>query len=148
MKKLNLPPFKYKLKRDKDSTKIFDIIRKKYLILTPEEWVRQHFIHYLIGTLGYSRSLISVETGLTYNQLKKRSDIIVYDNTGTPFLLVECKSADARISKQAVFQVSTYNQSVKARYIVVTNGLGFICAKSGESHEDFEWMESLPPFPT
>jgi hypothetical protein len=147
MKKLNLPPFDYKIKTENSGNRIFDIIRKKYLLLTPEEWVRQHFVHYLIEHCHYPRSLISIETGLKYNQLRKRSDIIVYDKSGIPFLLVECKSADIQISKNAVFQATTYNQTVRAPYLVVTNGMGFICAKTGGEIDQLKWLDSLPPFP-
>jgi hypothetical protein len=147
MKKLNLPPFDYKIKRESNGNKIFDIIRKKYLVLTPEEWVRQHFIHYLIEHHHYPKSLISIEAGLKYNQLRKRSDIIVYDKWGSPFLLVECKSASTRISKSAVFQAATYNQTVQAQYLVVTNGMGFICAKTSSEIGQLKWIDSLPPFP-
>jgi hypothetical protein len=147
MKKLSLPSFEYKLIREGETTKIFDIIRKKYFVLTPEEWVRQHFVHYLIDHLKYAKSLISVETGLKYNQLKKRSDIIVYDKDGSPFLLVECKSAETQISKKALFQVFTYNQTIKARYLVITNGLAFICAKVNEVTKQLEWIDALPPYP-
>lgn len=147
MKKLNLPPFDYKIKTENSDNRIFDIIRKKYFLLTPEEWVRQHFIHYLINHCYYPRSLISIETGLKYNKLRKRSDIIVYDKSGSPFLLVECKSADIRISKKAVFQVATYNQTVQAPFLVVTNGMGFICAKTSSEMGQLKWQDSLPPFP-
>lgn len=147
MKKLNLPPFEYKIKRDKESTKIFDIIRKKYMVLTPEEWVRQHFIHYLIEHLSYSRSLISIETGLKYNQLRKRCDIIVYDKTGAPFLLVECKSADTSISKNALFQVATYNKTIQSKYMVITNGMSFICAKTEADTDKMKWLDIIPAFP-
>ena len=147
MKKLNLPSFDYKIKRESAGDKIFDIVRKKYLILTPEEWVRQHFIHYLIKHHHYPRSLISIEAGLRYNQLRKRSDIIVYNTSGDPFLLVECKSADKPISKNAVFQASIYNQTVKAQYLAVTNGMGFICAKASGESAKLKWIESIPSFP-
>ena len=147
MKKLNLPPFNYKIKRETNGNKIFDIIRKKYLVLTPEEWVRQHFVHFLINHLHYPKSLISIESGLKYNSLRKRSDIVVYDKMGSPFLLVECKSANSPITSNAVFQAGTYNHTLKAKYIVVTNGLSFLCGKVKSSNEKIDWLDNIPPFP-
>jgi hypothetical protein len=123
MIKLNLPVFDYQINRDGDRVAIFDGIRKKYLVLTPEEWVRQHFIHYMLSSLGYPRSLIRVEGGLTFNERQKRSDIVVYDRTGKPWMLVECKSPDIRISQRTVDQAATYNATLQAPYLVVTNGL-------------------------
>src|SRR5690606_27113443 len=89
---LNLPSFEYRIKKTEEKTFIFDEIRKKFVVLTPEEWVRQHFVHYMIGHLRYPRALINVETGLAYNQLRKRSDIVLYDRTGKPWMIVECKA--------------------------------------------------------
>jgi hypothetical protein len=123
---LNLPPFAYKLKKEEGKLWIFDIIRKKYVALIPEEWVRQHFIHYLIDHLKYPRALIKVEGGLTFNQLAKRSDIVVFDREGHPWMVVECKSPDLKLGDSAVFQASVYNATLRARYLVVTNGLTHI----------------------
>lgn len=147
MKKLNLPPFEYKIKRESTHTRIFDIIRKKYLVLTPEEWVRQHFIHFLIGQFNYPKALIKVETGIKYNELSKRSDIVAYDRSGVPFLLVECKSHDSKISKSALFQAVTYNKTLHAKYLVVTNGMTFICGRVDKENKNITWLDSLPPFP-
>ena len=146
MKKLDLPPFEYKIKRENNGTKIFDIIRRKYIVLTPEEWVRQHFVHYLIDQLHYPRTLINIESGLKYNQLRKRSDIVVYDKSGSSFLLVECKSATSQISKNAIFQAATYNHSIKAKYVAITNGLSFVCCKVSGDSEQLTWVENLPTF--
>ncbi|MCZ6521312.1 MAG: type I restriction enzyme HsdR N-terminal domain-containing protein [Bacteroidetes bacterium] len=146
MKTLDLPPFEYKIKRENNGTKIFDIIRRKYIVLTPEEWVRQHFVHYLIDQLHYPRTLINIESGLKYNQLRKRSDIVVYDKSGSSFLLVECKSASSKISKNAIFQAATYNHSIKAKYVAITNGLSFVCCKVSKDSGQLTWVENLPAF--
>src|SRR5690606_41190461 len=92
MLKLNLPSFDYNLLKEEGKIWILDGIRKKYIVLTPEEWVRQHFIHYLINEKKYPRSLMRIEGGLRYNALQKRSDIVVYDVKGLPWLVVECKA--------------------------------------------------------
>lgn len=127
MEALNLPAFAYKIKKDEDKTWIFDAIRKKYLVLTPEEWVRQHFINFLIQHLHYPKGLIAPERGTTYNTLSKRTDICVYNTGGDVQLLVECKASFVKISADTVKQATTYNQKIKARYIVLTNGLEHYC---------------------
>ena len=146
MTPLNLPSFEYNVKNKDGKVFIFDIIRRKYIQLTPEEWVRQHFIHYMIQHLGYPKSLIKVETGLVYNQLKKRSDIIVYNRTGDPWLIVECKSPSQTINTSTVTQVSVYNVSMKASFVVMTNGIKHICYSIGSSVDEVVMMNSFPAF--
>src|SRR4051812_45776443 len=99
MEQLNLPPYQFKLKKTGEQIRIFDSIRKKYVVLTPEEWVRQNFLQYLIREKNFPSSLIAVEAGLKYNQLQKRTDVLVYDKTGSPFLLVECKASSVKITQ-------------------------------------------------
>ena len=143
---LNLPPFEYKLKKAEDKLWIFDIIRKKYVVLQPEEWVRQHFIHYLIKEGPCPRSLIKVEGGLTFNQLRKRSDIVVFDQHGKPWMLVECKSMDVEVNENTLFQAATYNRTLQAPFLGVTNGLrhlyAFIDWQKGLTRQ----IESLPNY--
>lgn len=121
--KLNLPAFDYQLRKEDDKVLIFDVLRKKYLVLTPEEWVRQHFVHYLITEMKYPRSLIKLEGGLSYNTLAKRSDIVVFDREGKPWMVVECKAPDQPINDSTVRQASVYNTTLQAKYLTVTNGL-------------------------
>ena len=114
MYKLNLPTFDFILS-SKDSKKfIFDIIRKKHYVLTPEEWVRQNLLHYLVFNLNYPKSLIKVEAKLKYNNLTKRADILVYDNNFAIKLLVECKSYKIKLNKSAFDQASVYNKIFKS----------------------------------
>lgn len=120
---LNLPPFPFQLRKDDNRVWIFDTLRKKYLVLTPEEWVRQHFLQYLVGPLQYPKALIRVEGGLSYNQLAKRSDIVVFSREGKPWMVIECKSPDQPINDNTLRQASVYNRTLQARYLVVTNGL-------------------------
>src|SRR5262245_23759122 len=128
MVQLNLPHFDYQLKKEEGKVWIFDGIRKKYVVLTPEEWVRQHMVQYLVRELQYPRSLIRIEGGVTYNQLQKRSDILVFDREGNPWMIVECKSPEVKLSDNAMHQAATYNASHKARYLLITNGLRHFCA--------------------
>jgi hypothetical protein len=122
-----------KLKTVGDVTYVFDITRKKYLVLTPEEKVRQTFIHYLLDVLGYSLSLLRTELPTLYHGLAKRTDILVFDQKGQPYMLVECKAADVKISSKVVEQASRYNLSLQAPYLCVTNGSSTFCF-----HIDFE----------
>src|ERR1035437_936674 len=113
MVKLNLPEYKFRIQKSEKETRIFDSIRKKFIVLTPEEWVRQNFIHYIIEEKKYPVSLIAVETGLKYNRLKKRSDIIIYDRKGNVWMIIECKAPEVKISQDTFDQVATYNMSQK-----------------------------------
>jgi type I site-specific restriction endonuclease len=146
MVKLNLPDFDYKLKKADGKVWIFDGIRKKYLVLTPEEWVRQHLINFLINEKKYPRSLIKVEGGLTYNQLSKRSDIVVFDRDGLPWMLVECKSSDIKLSEHTLRQAAAYNMTLKAKYITISNGLAIYCAMVDRETASTVVLNDLPDF--
>jgi hypothetical protein len=143
---LNLPPFEYKLKKAEDKLWIFDIIRKKYVVLQPEEWVRQHFIHYLINQASCPRSLIKVEGGLIFNQLRKRSDIVVFDQRGKPWMIVECKSMDVQVNDNTLFQAATYNKTIQAPYLVVTNGMKHLYAHIDWALGSTQQLDSIPIF--
>jgi hypothetical protein len=144
MYKLNLPAFDYKLQKADGKVWIFDVIRKKYIVLTPEEWVRQHFVNYLITELQYPRSLVKVEGGLSYNQLQKRSDIVVFDREGKPWMIIECKSPTLNLSSDTLMQASVYNASLKAKYLTVTNGLLHYCALTDWSLGKSLLLDNLP----
>lgn len=146
MIQLNLPTPDIRLKNEGDKTYVYDIIRKKYIWLSPEEWVRQHFIHFLINKYQYPSGLISVESGLKYNQLNKRSDIVVYDTTGNPFLLIECKSADIKISQATFNQAATYNQTLKAPYLAVSNGLKHYICHIDFKTGNYSFLKDFPAF--
>jgi hypothetical protein len=146
METLNLPSFDYKIKHSDANVMIFDALRRKYVLLTPEEWVRQHFVHYLIGSLQYPKSLISIERGTTYNKLQKRTDMCVYDQQGKPYLLVECKAAHVPITQEVVRQVSVYNQALQARYIVITNGVEHYCWEVNFETRQFQPLQGIPIF--
>jgi len=144
MKKLNLPEFPAKVKQVDGKVMIFDIIRKKYVQLTPEEWVRQNFIYYLVNFLDYPKSLIKVESGLRYNRLLKRSDILVFNRDVEPLLLVECKSSDLKITQDVVDQAAVYNRSLKAKYLLVTNGIQHLCWEI--SDDGNQLLEEIPRY--
>lgn len=123
MLKLNLPAYDYLVKKENNAIFIFDLVRKKYILLTPEEWVRQHFLNYLTANLSVPFSMISIETSLKYNKLSKRADIMVYSTAGTPLLLVECKAPTVKLSRDTLLQLSVYNKDLKVPLLAITNGL-------------------------
>ena len=147
MIKLNLPSFECDLKNENGKVMIFDSIRKKYIVLTPEEWVRQHFLNYLIQYAKYPKTLIKVESGLTFNTLQKRSDIVVFDRTGSPWLLVECKSPQEKIDTNVLQQVSTYNASLTAPHIAVTNGLVHFVFRIDRDQHATTQLSDFPEYP-
>jgi type I site-specific restriction-modification system R (restriction) subunit len=144
MESLNLPPFDHKVKSLNGKAYIYDLIRRKYVVLTPEEWVRQHFIHLLITHYDYPKSLFSIENGLVYNKLSKRTDIVVLSNEGTPFLLIECKAPHVSISEATFAQIGRYNFTLRPTYLAVTNGMNHFCfcIKEGQ----LTYLEDFPNF--
>ncbi len=143
---LHLPPYPFKLKNEGSHTLIFDEIRKKYLVLTPEEWVRQHFIKYLVLHKGYPAGLIRLEGGLTVNSLRKRSDILVFNSSGDKILLVECKAPHIRISEATFTQASQYNTVHMVKTLVVTNGLTHYACSIDFSENRFTFLNDIPEY--
>lgn len=145
---LNLPAANLKLIKEEGEFYVYDIIRKKNILLTPEEWVRQHFVHYLIHTCNYPKSLFRVETGLQYNTLQKRSDIKVYNREGNVFMLVECKAFSVSLNQQTLKQASAYNKSIEAEWLVITNGLMHYAFQRvvNDDRVEFEKRNVLPLF--
>ena len=123
MQNLNLPNYKFKITCKEEGDYIFDVFRRKNIFLTPEEWVRQHILHYLHNDLGYPKGLLKVESGVAYNKRLKRSDIVVYNNLGNPFMLVECKAPSVKISQSTLEQAAMYNRTLNADIILLSNGL-------------------------
>jgi hypothetical protein len=116
------PPPDFKIKKEGEKEFIFDSIRKKWIVLTPEEWVRQNFIQYLVQVKKYPAALIGVEKEMQLGELKKRFDILVYDNNHQPLLMVECKSMDVALDETVMQQLLRYNISIPVKYLVITNG--------------------------
>ena len=146
MVELNLPKIDCNIRKKEGKIEIFDVIRKKFILLTPEEWVRQHMVHFLIYDRSYPKSLIKVESGLKYNRLQKRSDILVYDRSAKPFLIVECKSFDVKINQATIDQVSVYNRQLGAKYAVVSNGLTHYCCEFDQESGKMGFINSFPDF--
>lgn len=144
---LNLPAIVPKFLNKEGKVFIFDFLRKKYLLLTPEEWVRQHWIHFLISNQGYPKGLLALEKGLVYNGLQKRTDLVVFDRAGLPYLLVECKAPDIEINQQVLSQALAYNQTLKCPFIALTNGRKHIFMGFSEVEGRFVQQKILPPIP-
>ena len=146
MQKLNLPSYNFKLKSNENQTLIFDIIRKKYVVLTPEEWVRQHVVMYLMEDKKFPISLIAVEKQLTVNNLKKRSDILIFSPDGSPYIIVECKAPSIKITQDTFDQIARYNLKLKANYLMVTNGLQHYFCKMDVEHKTYVFLKEIPPY--
>ena len=116
------------------------------MVLTPEEWVRQHFIHFLINQLHYPKSLIKVEGGLIFNTLQKRSDIVVFNREGNPWMMIECKAPELKLSERTIRQASLYNHSLKAKYIVITNGMSHICCEIDWINSTTVVLDAMPQY--
>jgi len=127
--KLNLPNAELKIKLVEETTQVFDEVRKKYFKLTPEEWVRQNFIHYLNKEKNYPFGLMGVEKMVKYNSLKTRADIVIYNREGMPSVIVECKAPNVKIIQDAFNQIAKYNYKLRVKYLVVTNGLQHFCCE-------------------
>ncbi|MFZ6664375.1 type I restriction enzyme HsdR N-terminal domain-containing protein [Peijinzhouia sedimentorum] len=144
MIKLNLPEVDCKIKKEEEKVLIFDRIRKKYLTLTPEEWVRQHLLAFFIDHLKYPKGLISVESGLRYNKQAKRSDILVHNKAGGYFLLCECKAPSVRIDENTLHQAMVYAKTLNPDFLVLSNGLThFVFGKESESQR-WQAIEIFP----
>lgn len=146
MEQLSLPAFSYKLKESGGKTLIYDVIRRKWLVLTPEEWVRQHLLHFLHTHRQFPLSLMSIERGTRYNKLQKRTDICVFSQEGAPLLLVECKAPHIPISNHTVQQAAVYNQTLKAPFLMVSNGVHHFCWRVGADGVSLDPLAELPAF--
>lgn len=145
MFQLNLPFYNITLKEENGNHFIFDDIRKKYLRLTPEEWVRQNFVKYLIDEKKYPASLIVIEKGLKLNELTKRADVLIYKDSN-PILLVECKAPTVKISQDTFDQISRYNLTFKVPYLMVTNGMSHYCCQIDFENNSYHFLEEIPYF--
>jgi hypothetical protein len=140
---LNLPPYPFKISDKGGTLFIFDEIRKKELVLTPEEWVRQHFVQYLIKEKNYPRSLIKLEGGLKLNGNQKRSDIVIFNNKGEKILLVECKAPSVKVTQQVFDQVARYNWVHRVPFIAVSNGLQHYYCKIDFEKQRYDFIPDL-----
>ncbi len=146
MQQLNFPHFDFKIRNFNNREKIFDPVRRKYVMLTPEEWVRQHLILYLTGIKGYPLSIIGVERQLMLNKLPKRFDLVVYSRNANPLLLVECKAPGIEITEKTFDQAARYNILLKAEYFLITNGLEHYTCRIDYVHKQYIFIQEIPDF--
>ncbi len=143
---LNLPTFNYQLKSNENKKLIFDVFRKKYVVLTPEEWVRQHFTHFLVNEKKYPLSLIAIEKQLMINNLKKRTDIVVFNRNGIPKIIVECKAPTVKITQETFDQIARYNAKLNAQFLVITNGLQHYYCQLDTKNETYIFLPDIPSY--
>tara|TARA_B100000780_G_C21112697_1_gene449807 strand:- start:6 stop:467 length:462 start_codon:yes stop_codon:yes gene_type:complete len=146
MQELNLPVADLNMVQKNGKTMVFDVVRKKYFVLQPEEWVRQHIIHYLNSQLGYPFSLLAVEKGLTYNGKNWRADIVAFNNSGKPQLIIECKAPEVPINQQTFMQAARYNLVYKVPFLIVSNGLTHYCSRVDLEKGTFEFLNEFPSY--
>ena len=146
MQELNLPQYDIKVRVEAGTRKIFDPVRKKYLTLQPEEWVRQNFIQYLALDRGYPLSLISVERTLEIHGQRKRCDIVAFNTTAQPTMIVECKAPSVSVKQETFDQAARYNISLKVPYLVVTNGMQHFCCKIHHDKGTYEYLKEIPHY--
>ena len=144
MLKLNFPEYQFRFKSNENKTLIFDPIRKKFVVLTPEEWVRQHTIQFLISEKNYSVSLINVEKELSINNIKKRYDIVVYNSDGSIHIIIECKASSINLNQATFDQIARYNLALRGNYLMVTNGLEHYFCKMDFKNERYIFLEGIP----
>ena len=148
MQELNFPRFSFRFKNSENKTAIFDEIRKKFVVLTPEEWVRQHTVKFLIETKKASKSFLNIEKAIQQNGLTKRYDIVVFQKDGGIKLLVECKAPEVKITQAVFDQIARYNLELNADYLMVTNGLQHYFCQMDYTQKSYRFLTDLPELKT
>jgi hypothetical protein len=143
---LQLPPFPFKITEQDGKLTLFDEIRKKHILITPEEWVRQHFVQYLINHKGYPKTLIKLEGGLTLHGKPRRTDIVVFNPNGEKILLIECKAPSVTIDQKVFDQVARYNMVHKVALVAVSNGLQHYYCRINFEKQNYKFIEDLPRY--
>jgi len=146
MKQLQFPTYSFRFKNSENKVSIFDEIRKKFIIITPEEWVRQHVVQFLLQDKKYPKSHINVEKLLKINNLTKRYDVVVFKPDGNITLLVECKAPEVKITQSTFDQIARYNMTLNADYLMVTNGLNHYFCKMDFEKEKYHFLTELPEY--
>ena len=148
MLQLNLPEYKFRIKKLDEKMLIFDSQRKRYVSLTPEEWVRQHFIHFLINQKGYPSAYLAVEKQVNMNGMKKRCDAILYNDIALPVLIIELKAPTVPITQATFDQVAVYNAKLKVDYFMISNGIEHYCCKVDTDNARYEFFPEIPDYST
>ena len=147
MQPLNLPPFEANIKKMDGMVKIQDVLRRKFVALTPEEWVRQHFVHFLIEQKDYSPTLMANEVAVTLNGMSRRCDTVVYRQEALkPLMIIEYKRPDVDITQKVFNQICRYNMVLEVEYLVVSNGLKHYCCKVDLQNGTYTFLQDIPPY--
>ena len=146
IRQLNLPTYSLRLKKQAGKTFIFDEVRKKFLVLTPEEWVRQNFICFLIRERKFPSSLMVVEGGLRLNANQFRTDLLVYDRKGQPLLIAEFKAPEVKITQAAFDQIARYNSHFGVPYLIVSNGMTHFCCQMDLTSGNYQFLKAIPVY--
>ena len=146
MYELNLPKYGIKIKNDKGHQSIFDVLRRKYVALTPEEWVRQHFVHFLIEHKGYPKALMANEIQLAIGNKKLRCDSVLYDRTLKPRMIIEYKAPSVSITHKVFDQITIYNMLLHVDYLVVSNGIKHYCCRMDYANQKYLFLEDIPDY--
>ena len=146
MDNLNLPRAELKVTTKAGKPHVFDVLRRKYVALTPEEWVRQQFVHFLIGQKGYPAECIGNEVSINLNGTRKRCDTVVYGCNAQPTMIVEYKSPQVEISQQVFEQVSRYNIKLRVKWLIVSNGLQHYCCRIDYESGTYQFLEDIPSY--
>jgi hypothetical protein len=146
MEPLNLPTYFFRIKEDNGKKYIFDEIRRRFVLLTPEEWVRQHMVNFLVNTKSYPRQLISVEKGFQQNRNRQRYDLLVFNRKGEPMMIVECKAPGVEINQHVFDQAGRYNSTHKAEFMLITNGLKHYCCSINITNKQYSFLHEIPDF--
>ena len=148
MEQLNLPPYEYVLRNHEGQRVILDTIRKRFVPLTPEEWVRQHFVQFLINDRGTPSPLISIEVSIPIRDRYCRADIVVYNRQIQPVLVVECKRSSVKLGQEVFNQIGQYNVELKVPYLIVTNGMQHYCCTVDSSNQGYRFLDEIPSYQT
>ena len=146
MLSLNLPKYETKICERDGKLQIFDPLRKCHVALTPEEWVRQHFVNFLIESRGFPAALMANEVAITVNGMKRRCDTVVYDRQLQPRVIVEYKAPTVKITKEVFAQISRYNLTLKVGYLIVSNGLQHYCCRMDYPNNSYSFMQEIPEY--
>ena len=146
MFRLNLPTYEIKIAQRGNKQLIFDFLRRKYVALTPEEWVRQHFVHYLIEHKGYPAGLIGNEVELNVGEKKLRCDTILYNKVAQPQMIIEYKAPQIKLQQKTFDQISAYNLLLKVDYLIVSNGLQHVCCRMDYDNQKFCFLDDIPDY--
>lgn len=143
---LNLPPADLRISRKNNIIFIYDPLRKKDIILTPEEYVRQNFVSWIINSLHYPKSIIANEIGISLNGTKKRCDTVVFNSSGNPLMIIEYKAPNITINQNVFDQIVRYNMTLRAKYLVVSNGINHFCCKIDYSKGNYVFQKKIPDY--